>query len=67
MPTHEQTSEVYLAIMCWSMFGIGIIYILLGALRIQRIVDRHKEEYRMHMAGVDGEEGSKAVLCGTMV
>lgn len=67
MPTYEQASEVYLAIMCWSMFGIGMIYILLGVLRIQRIVDRHKEEYRMHTAGVHGAEGSKSVLCGTMV
>jgi hypothetical protein len=67
MPTHEQASEVYLAIMCWSMFGIGVIYFLLGVVRIQRIVDRHKEEFRLRMACVHGADESKQVLCGTMV
>lgn len=68
MPTHEKISEMYVFIVSMSMFGMGAVYILLGLLRVERVVNRHKEEYQLRLASLDPRDiSARPVLCGTLV
>jgi hypothetical protein len=65
--TGEQALELYIRIVSWSMVGFGVIYLVMGVMRIQQKVDRHKEEYQLRLAHARQETDEKGMcMCGVM-
>ena len=67
LPTQEQALELYIRVVSWSMVGFGVVYIIMGVLRVQQKVDRHKEEYHLRLAHAGQETNGKGLsMCGVM-
>lgn len=67
IPTQEQALEFYLSIVSWSMVGFGMLYTIMGVLRVQQKVNRHKEEYQLRLAHAgQGNDKSLNCMCGVM-
>jgi hypothetical protein len=65
--TGEQALELYIRIVSWSMLGFGVIYVVMGVMKIQQKVDRHKEEYQLRLAHARQETDEKGMcMCGVM-
>jgi len=67
IPSREQALETYIRFVSFSLFIIGLIYLLLGAFCVQNTVNRHKEVYseRSGKTGTLEDHGGK--LCGVLV
>jgi len=66
VPTLEHALELYLRIVSWSMVGFGLAYVVMGLMRLQGKVERHKEEYNLRLAHAGQESGKGLPLCGVM-
>lgn len=51
MPTKEDFVEWYLFLVSWIMFGVGVVYIVLGAMCMQRKFNALKNEYNNQQQG----------------
>ena len=67
IPSREEALETYIRFVSLSLFGVGLVYILTGALCVQKTVNRHREAYSEHSGkkGTLGDHGGK--MCGVLV